>query len=89
LNEFTPPDDGEKWHGLFIAPEDFAVLSRKGTWGAVLREGSPLGHLVMVIGVSIGGLTEVRDPFDGTAYEMTTAEFLLHWGGEAIFKWKF
>ena len=88
LNEIDAPSH-ERWYGGFISANDFAVLSKAGAWGAVLREGSPLGHLVLVKGLDEQGLVKIKDPFDGTFYKMRPAEFLAHWGGEVVIKWKF
>ena len=79
----------KKWYGGFISTNGFAVLRRLENWGAVLREGTPLGHLVLVEGVDSQGLVHIKDPFDGTAYKMQIREFLAHWGGEVVLRWKF
>ena len=39
--------------------------------GAMLREGSPLGHAVLIYGEDENGLIIVKDPFDQTSYKMT------------------
>lgn len=79
----------EKWHGGFISTNGFAVLRRLENWGAVLREGTPLGHLVLVERIDGQGLVCIKDPFDGTSYKMQVREFLAHWGGEVVLRWKF
>ena len=78
-----------RWHGLFVATGGLRLLARTGVWGAVLREGNPLGHLVVVEDLTKQDLVAIKDPYDATRYEMQREEFLLHWGGEAVFRWKF
>ena len=39
--------------------------------GAMLREGSPLGHAVFIYGEDENGLIILKDPFDQTSYKMT------------------
>lgn len=89
LNRIDAPGaDGEKWHGYIIDPDrGFNLVMKSGSWGAVLREGSPLGHLVMVNGFE-DELIKINDPWDATSYKMTKEEFLNHWGGELVFRWK-
>jgi ABC-type bacteriocin/lantibiotic exporter with double-glycine peptidase domain len=84
LNEVEKTTD---WYGGFVTAK-VATLAKKGSFGAVLREGTPLGHLVLVRGLTEDNLLEISDSFDQTSYKMTESEFLKHWGGEVIFKWK-
>lgn len=81
-------DTDEVWFGEFI--EDTGLLSvlHKGSAGAVLQDGSPLGHLVMIDGIDKEELFIIKDPFDGTSYKMTEEDFLKHWGLGVVFKWK-
>ncbi len=88
LNE-ADATGAEKWYGGFISTNGFAVLRRLENWGAVLREGTPLGHLVLVERVAAQGFVFIKDPFDGTSYKMQVREFLAHWGGEVVLRWKF
>ncbi len=37
----------------------------------MLREGSPLGHAVLICGEDKSGLIILKDPFDQTSYKMT------------------
>ena len=76
----------EKWHGIIVAVKYLEIIVKKSSFGAVLREGHPLGHLVLVKALN-GNLFTVKDPWDGTKYEMTTEEFLKVWNGEVILKW--
>jgi len=75
------------WFGGFVSAS-VETLIQKGSFGAVLREGSPLGHLVLVKGLNEENLLEIKDSFDQTSYKMTIEEFLKHWGGEVIFRWR-
>jgi filamentous hemagglutinin len=84
LNEIEKTND---WFGGFVSAS-VETLVQKGSFGAVLREGSPLGHLVLVEGLNEGNLLEIKDSFDQTSYKMTVEEFLKHWGGEVIFRWR-
>jgi filamentous hemagglutinin len=79
----SPP---EKWHGIIVAVKYLEMIAKKSSFGAVLREGNPLGHLVLVETLN-GNLLAIKDPWDGTKYEMTTEEFLKVWNGEIVFKW--
>jgi hypothetical protein len=39
-----------------------------------------------VDGLDKNGNIKIRDPADGTKYEMTRKAFLEHWNGESVFK---
>lgn len=86
LNELDESKDGEKWHSLIIKRKDVSVLLQRGTFGAVLRDGSTLGHMVLIQKFDTGKLI-VNDPWDGMRYKMSFFEFFRHWNGEVIFKW--
>lgn len=63
-----------KWIGGNFPPviefiEGMTVSSR--VWAVVLREGSALGHAVLIDGLDENGLVKIRDPFDQTSYQMT------------------
>jgi filamentous hemagglutinin len=85
LNEKDTTFD-EKWHGVIVAVKYLEKIARKSSFGAVLREGSALGHLVLAESLSENLLT-IKDPWDATKYEMTVVEFLNVWNGEIVFKW--
>lgn len=76
----------EKWHGIIVAIKHLEIIVKKSSFGAVLREGNPLGHLVLVKSLNGNQLT-IKDPWDGTKYEMTIEEFFKVWNGEIVFKW--
>lgn len=93
LNEIDVSSEG-KWQGLIIEPDESArnFLNRRGAWGTAFREGSPIGHFVMVAGVNREGRLLIRDPFPlkhddpfGTSYEMEVEEFMRVWSGEVVF----
>lgn len=84
LNEKDKSD--EKWCGVIVAVKYLEVIAEKSSFGAVLREGNPLGHLALVEGLKENLLT-VKDPWGGTRYEMTIEEFLRVWNGEVVLKW--
>lgn len=86
LNDTDKPRGEEKWHGAIVAVKYLEKIASKSPFGAVLREGNPLGHLVLVEKLE-GNLPSIKDPWDGTAYQMTVEEFLKVWNGEIIFKW--
>jgi len=84
LNEIEKTSD---WYGGFVTA-NVETLADTGNFGAVLHEGTPLGHLVLVEGLTERNLIEIKDSFDQTSYRMSREEFLKHWSGEVIFKWK-
>lgn len=47
LNQVDSIDD-KQWHGGFVDVETLPKIAAVGQFGAVLREGRPLGHLVFV-----------------------------------------
>lgn len=88
LNQFDEISSGQIWKGLIILRKDLKVLVGNGQFGAVLRDGSPLGHLVMVNGNELNNLV-ISDPWDSTIYKISLFEFFRHWNGEVIFRWSF
>lgn len=66
------------WIGGFFDVQYLDAILATGTWGAVLREGSPLGHMVLVEGHDKEELIRIKDPFDQTAYRMTRTGFTKH-----------
>ena len=69
------------WLGGYFDPDNVKsldVIIASGSWGAVLREGYPLGHAVLVEGVDEKGFFLIKDPFDQTSYRMTEKDFLDH-----------
>lgn len=86
LNEIDKPNGEEKWHGVIVAVKYLERIVDKSSFGAVLREGKPLGHLVLVEKLN-GNLLDIKDSWDGTSYQITIEEFLKVWNGEIVFRW--
>lgn len=87
LNEVDKDLSSEKWHGVIVAVRHLKEIASKRSFGAVLREGSPLGHLVLVEKIE-ENLIFIKDPWEGTTYQMKLKEFLKVWNGEVLIKWK-
>ena len=47
------------------------IIQNYKVLGALLREGSPVGHAVLICGEDESGLIILKDPFDQTSYNMT------------------
>ncbi|MGE3382938.1 MAG: hypothetical protein AB7L70_08335 [Pyrinomonadaceae bacterium] len=88
LNEVDAGEQGKKWFGSIIERRNISLLLREGPFGVVLRDGTPLGHLV-VVPKAQGGRLEICDSWEGTSYELSFFELFRHWNGEAVFKWSF
>lgn len=86
LNKIDKPSGNLKWYGFIIAVEHLEKIVLKTSFGAVLREGNPLGHLVLVEGLH-GNLLTIKDSWDATVYQMTVEEFLKVWNGEVVLRW--
>ncbi len=86
LNKVDKPVGNEKWHGIIIAVRHLEKIALKGNFGSVLREGSTLGHLVLVESLENSWL-KIKDPWDATSYQMAIEDFLQVWNGEIIFRW--
>ncbi len=72
-------------------PGTLREICANGPWGADFipepgagRSGLP--HTIVIDGMSENGNLRVRDPWEGTKYELTTKEFFKHWSGRAIYK---
>lgn len=86
LNNVDKSSDNKKWHGVIIAVRFLEKIAKEDSFAAILREGSPLGHLVLVDKLEDDSLF-IKDPWDATSYEMNLEDFLKVWNGEIIFKW--
>lgn len=93
FNEIDMASTGS-WFGFACDPTQaaFDELNTMGAWGTVFREGTPVGHFVMVEGVTQGGRVKIKDPYprtpkakSGSSYEMTIEEFMKVWSGEVVF----
>lgn len=63
-----------KWLGGNFPPViEFieGITTSTKVWAVVLREGSALGHAVLIDGLDEHGLVKIKDPFDQTSYKMT------------------
>lgn len=62
-----------EWIGGIFPPELKFIkgISRQNVWAAMLREGKPLGHAVLIRGLDENELVIIEDPFDQTTYKMT------------------
>lgn len=88
---------GPPWKGARISERSLDVLlNQKRSWAAELRELQPknqykrlqLAHTVVVDGLDEMGNIMIRDPADGTRYEMTRADFINHWNLTAVYRSK-
>lgn len=86
LNDVDKSDNKEKWHGVIVSVKYLEKIIAKTAFGAVLREGNPLGHLVLVEKLQ-DNMLYIKDPWDGTSYQMMIGDFLEVWNGEIIFRW--
>lgn len=86
LNDIDKSDSEDRWHGVIVGVKYLKIIISKSSFGAVLREGNPLGHLVLVE-KSDENLLYIKDPWDKTSYQMTVEEFLKVWNGEVILRW--
>ncbi len=86
LNDVDKSSDSKKWHGVIIAVRFLDKIANEEPFGVVLREGSPLGHLVLVEKIK-DDLIFIKDSWDGTSYQMKKQHFLKVWNGEIIFRW--
>ncbi len=69
------------WTGEGVDISSFNALNQTGSWSAMMWDGGRVGHWVVVDGVNNAGMVMIRDPFNGTSYEMTQADFLNTWSG--------
>jgi hypothetical protein len=91
--EALAPLLGPEWKSGFIKGEREktldALLAQKQSWGAELRDDFyhrvRMGHMVVVDGLDEAGNVMIRDPQDGTRYEMTKDAFLHHWSDRVLF----
>ncbi len=85
---------GPPWKGKGMPESELDNLLERGPWAAELRELPPpsqykrLGpaHTVLIDGLDKQGNIMIRDPADGTRYEMTRSNFLKHWTLHCVFR---
>lgn len=71
-------------------PSTLGEIGKDGPWAAEMFE-SPWTdflkppHVVVVDGPSAAGNVMIRDPLEGTRYEMTVKDFLLAWTGRCAY----
>jgi hypothetical protein len=79
----------KSWQGGYIgaptAEAAFNWLNAKGSWGAQMFLGAGNRHMVIVDGINDAGMVMVRDPWEGTRYNMAADEFMNHWEQIALF----
>jgi len=72
-------------------PTHLSELSEGGPWIAQMWEGGwttkpKPPHIVVVDGLNPSGNVMIRDPQEGTGYEMKVADFLNTWSGQAAYR---
>jgi len=86
---------GPAWVGKALNPDNpknLEVLLKRGSWAAELRspkgpsQRCELGHMVVVDGVNEEGHIMIRDPMQGTRYEMNLDDFSEAWTGRVAFR---
>jgi len=81
---------GDEWTSEVRKNTSLRELSKQGPWAAEMIEGGfpkkPL-HVVLVDGISESGNVRIRDPWEGTAYEMNAKHFIEDvWTGKAVYR---
>ncbi len=62
------------------------LLSRKHPFGVTLKAFGLDAHAVVVDGINEAGRLVIKDPGDGTMYQMKMGDFLEYWTGQAVAK---
>ncbi len=84
---------GPPWRGGGLLPAQLDEVLKRGSWATELRE--PVGHrfrrmepghTVVVDGLDELGNLIIRDPAEGTKYEMIRDDFLRYWSGLSVFR---
>ena len=79
--------DGPGWRGGLVDDDKLETLLRRGKVIAELKEPTdPIAHAVLVDGMSSSGNLVVRDPWEGTKYEMKVSEFFCYMTGNVCFR---
>ena len=80
---------------MYAGPEYFdRLMGEHAPWAAELMEpevdvpnrGLEIGHEVVIDGLDESGNLSIRDPKQGTAYEMQRHDFLHVWTGRAVLR---
>lgn len=84
---------GFPWKGAGVPAEELDRLIKSGPWAAELRVPITMkyrrlepGHAVVVDGFDEHGNLKIRDPAEGTSYEMTRKDFLDYWSYHSVFR---
>ncbi|MCC6980443.1 MAG: hypothetical protein IT343_19145 [Candidatus Melainabacteria bacterium] len=82
---------GEGWTSKTVKGTTLADLGKHGPWAAYMTEYewtkfAKLPHVVLVDGRSAAGNVIIRDPLEGTKYEMTVTNFLKTWNSSAVYR---
>ncbi|MEP6757528.1 MAG: hypothetical protein ABJA67_18650, partial [Chthonomonadales bacterium] len=82
---------GSEWTSEAKRFKSFAEIGQKGPWAAELMENSGTElekslHTVVVDGVESSGNLIIRDPWEGTTYEMTQQSFLKDWTRRSVYR---
>jgi hypothetical protein len=86
-HELLSLDPQGQWVANTVDPSSFNALNNRAPWAALFYEqGAKTGHIVVVDGVDALGDVRIRDPWDGTMYEMTISDFMDAWTWEAIYR---
>jgi hypothetical protein len=75
------------WVGGYVEPSFDTIVARGGPWAAEMfpRGGGPNTYHHMVVVNHVGAATvHVRDPWDGSGYDMTLEEFTNRWTGKGV-----
>lgn len=86
LNTVDVEKKHTKWYGSIVERRNILLLLREGQFGAVLRDGSALGHLVVVHAADARRL-KIKDPWGGTRTSCHSSSISDIWNGEAVFRW--
>lgn len=83
---------GNGWTSENRSFSSLAEVSKHGAWAAQMLEREwtrfpKPPHVVIVDGVNSMGNVVIRDPLEGTRYEMTQADFLKTWNRNAAYRW--
>ncbi|MFN8550733.1 MAG: papain-like cysteine protease family protein [Candidatus Obscuribacterales bacterium] len=70
--------------GIDFEPLFEELLTTKQPFAVTLKAFQVDAHAVVVDGVNAAGRVVIRDPGDGTIYQMTMNDFMDHWTGQAV-----
>ncbi|MBU6452706.1 MAG: hypothetical protein KGS72_13050 [Cyanobacteria bacterium REEB67] len=85
---------GPEWRGDYFSPNSLRAIVERGPFVAELRpwfregERAQEAHAVVVDGLTQAGTLAIRDPAEGSRYEMTLEAFKHNWTYAAVFREK-